>query len=31
LRQKSVAAIAEVLRGRWPSSLANPEVKKSNQ
>jgi len=30
LRQKSVAAIVEVLRGGWPSSLANPEVKKSN-
>ena len=31
LRRKSVAAIVEVLRGGWPSSLANPEVKKSNQ
>jgi len=31
LCQKGVAAVVEVLRGKWPSSLANPEVKKSNQ
>ena len=31
LRQKSVAAIVEVLRGGWPSGLANPEVQKPNQ
>ena len=27
LRQKSVAAIVEVLKGRWPPTLANPEVR----
>ncbi len=27
LRQKSVAAVVEVLKGGWPTWLANPEVK----
>jgi D-3-phosphoglycerate dehydrogenase len=30
LRQKSVAAIVEVLKGGWPSVVANPEVKKTD-
>ena len=31
LRQKSVTAVVEVLKGGWPERLVNPEIKKSNQ
>jgi D-3-phosphoglycerate dehydrogenase len=31
LRQKSVAAIVDVLKGGWPPVLANPEVQKTGQ